>query len=220
MLRPRIANESSAVLEPALPALARPLYSLEAHLAALVDTEDVVPAAQEAEYQAELQRTLIETVEKRDRVGQFILHLKAQIAFAHAEASRLREREAFYQHGLERMQKYITFIIEGLGLDDKNKRRKLEGKLLTLGLHGCDKRTEVTDEAAVPIQYKRVTITLPAATWELLCDSLDLDLRDQVLAEIKSPQIEVDLAKAKSALKDGLEIAGVKLAGGTYVEVK
>ena len=45
---------------------------------------------------------------------------------------------------------------------------------------GCDSRVEVTDAAAVPARYKRVTMTLPAETWELVCDSLDLDLREQV----------------------------------------
>lgn len=47
----------------------------------------------------------------------------------------------------------------------KGKRKKLEGNTITLSLRGCDKRAEVTDEAAVPTKYKRVTVTLPAETW-------------------------------------------------------
>jgi len=30
---------------------------------------------------------------------------------------------------------------------------------------------------------------LPAETWELLCDSLELDLREQVLAEVRAPKV-------------------------------
>ena len=41
-------------------------------------------------------------------------------------------------------------------------RSKLEGATVTLSLHGCDKRAEVTDEEAIPTKYKRATVTLPA----------------------------------------------------------
>ena len=41
-----------------------------------------------------------------------------------------------------------------------------------------------------------VTVTLPAETWELVCDSLDMDLRDQVLGEVgKSPKVEVSIGQ-------------------------
>ena len=209
-------------LVPAPPPLSRPLYDLESHLAALLDTEDVVPEELEQEYALELHATLVATTEKRDRVGQFREHLKAQIAFSHAEASRLRDRETYYQHALDKLDSYITRVIEMLGLDAKDKRKKLEGHTCTIGLHGCDKRAEVIagQEEAVPSKYKRVTVTLPADTWELLCDSLDLDLRDQVLAEVTSPKVEVSLSKVKGDLKAGVSVDGCQLVGGTYVEIK
>ena len=216
----RQSSAETVRMVPALPAAARPLYSLEAHLAALVDTEELVPEDLEREYALELHATLLATVEKRDRVGQFRQHLKAQIEFAHAEKMRLDERETFYTRTLARLDGYITRVIESLGRDAKDKRKRLEGRLLTLGLHGCDQRAEVTDEQAVPTKYKRVTITLPAESWELICDSLDLDLRDQVLGEVKSPKSEVSTSLVKADLKAGLDVPGCQLAGGTYVEVK
>ena len=97
---------------------------------------------------------------------------------------------------------------------DKGKRRKLEGSTVTLSLHGCDKRAEVTDEAAVPTQYKRITVTLSAETWELVCDSLDLDLRDQVLGEVKSAKVEVATNLVKADLKADIAVPGARLAGG------
>jgi hypothetical protein len=199
-----------------LPA-ARTLYDIEAHLAALVDTEELVREELEAEYAVELQATLLATAEKRDRVGQFLAHLESQIALAHAEVKRLKEREDFYVAVYARMEGYVMQVIDGLGLDDKGKRKKLEGNVVTLSLRGCDKRAEVTDEAAVPTKYKRVTITLPAETWELVCDSLDLDLREQVLGEVKSPKIEVSTSLVKADLKADIAVPGAKLAGGTYL---
>ena len=199
-----------------LPA-ARSLYDIEAHLAALVDTEELVPAELEQEYARDLQATLAVTVEKRDRVGQFLAHLEAQIAFAHAEVARLKAREEFYEKVLARMEGYVSRVIESLGLDANGKRRKLEGTTITLSLRGCDKRVEVTDEAAVPTRYKRVTVTMPAETWELVCDSLDLDLREKVLGEVKSPKLEVSTSLVKVDLKADIAVPGAKLAGGTYL---
>jgi hypothetical protein len=203
---------------PPVPALARPLYDLEFHLAALLDTEDLIPAEMEQEYALELHATLVATQEKRDRVAQFRAHLKSQSALAKEEAARVQARQRAYERGLEQLDAYITRVIEMLGMDGK-KRKKLEGKVSTLGLHGCDKRAEVTDEQAVPSKYKRVTITLPADSWELLCDSLDLDLRDQILAVVTSPKVEVSTSLVKADLKAEIAVPGAKLAGGTYVEI-
>jgi hypothetical protein len=214
------ARGDTASLAPEILPAARPLYDIEAHLAALVDTEEMVPDELEAEYAQELQTTLHATIDMRDRVGQFILHLKSQVAFSHAEAGRLEQRERFFAQALARMEAYVTRTIDSLGLDAKGKRKKLDGNVITLSLHGCDKRVEVTDEAAVPTKYKRVTVTLPAETWELVCDSLDLDLRDQVLGEVKSAKVEVSTSLVKSDLKAEITVAGAKLAGGTYVVVK
>ena len=196
------------------------LYDLEVHLAALVDTEEMVPPEQEAEYQTALQRTLTEVVEKRDRVGQFRLHLVSQINLAKAERQRLQEREAIYQRALDKLDAYLTYVVENVGLDAKGKRKKLEGKTLTIGLRGCKRRVELTDEAAVPTKYKRVTVTLTAETWEMMIDSLDLELREQVLGEVANPKIDVDRTLAYSDLAADVAIPGASLSGGTYVEVK
>lgn len=214
---PAALNTEPAAAPP-LPAMARPLYDLELHLAALLDTEDLIPPELEQEYALELHATLLATQEKRDRVAHFREHLKVTAAFSKAEVARLQARQRTYERGLEQLDAYITRVIEMLGMDGK-KRKKLEGKVCTIGLHGCDVRADVTDAQAVPTKYKRVTITLPADSWELLCDSLDLDLRDQVLAAVTSPKVEVSTSLVKTDLKAGVDVPGAKLAGGTYVEV-
>lgn len=213
------ATQRLQPVAPPLPALARPLYDLELHLAALIDTEDVIPPELEQEYALELHSTLVATQEKRDRVAQFRAHLVATAAFAKTEVARVQARQRRYEQGVEKLDEYLTRVIDMLGFDGKGKRKKLEGKACTIGLHGCDKRAEVTDEALVPSKYKRITITLPADSWELVCDSLDLDLRDQVLAAVTSPKIEVSTSLVKADLKADIDVPGAKLAGGTYVQI-
>ena len=78
--------------------------------------------------------------------------------------ARLKAREEFYEKVFARMESHVSRVIESLGPDPKGKRKKLEGTTVTFSLRGCHKRAEVTDEAAVPAKYKRVTVTLPAET--------------------------------------------------------
>jgi hypothetical protein len=197
------------------------LYDIEEHLQCLLDSEETVPPELEAEYDLALREAVIKTVEKRDRVGQFMAYLEAQAAFAEAEIKRLHDRKALFERASARMEGYVTRVIESLGMeagkDGKERYKKLEGNTTTLSLRGCDKRVEVTNEEAVPTKYKRVTVTLPAETWELLCDSIELDLRAQVLGEVKSPKVEVQSSLVKPDLKAGVSVPGAELAGGYYL---
>lgn len=59
-------------------------------------------------------------------------------------------------------------------------------------------------------------VTPPAETWELVGDSLDLDLREQVLGEVKSAKVEVSTSLVKADLKAEIPVPGAKLVGGTY----
>src|SRR5580692_11572997 len=73
---------------------AAPLYVIEDHLAALIETAELVSPEQEQEFRVEFQTALTAAVEKRDRVGQFLAHLAQQIDFAKFEIDRLRQRKA------------------------------------------------------------------------------------------------------------------------------
>lgn len=191
------------------------LYSCEWHLSAMLDTEEMVPAEQEEEFAQELCAVLLGAVEKRDAVGHFMAHLESQIAFAKAEVVRLKQREEIFQRVFDRMEGYVMRVIDGLGFDGRGKRKKLEGQSVTFAIAGCDKRAEIQNEELVPAKYKRVVVSLPLETWELLCDSLDLDLRDQMLAVVKSAKIEVSKTAVKADLKANVEVPGANLAGGT-----
>jgi hypothetical protein len=210
-------GSAAALMVPELPPPARTLYSLEEHLSSLVETADMVPAEQQGEFLEEFRQTLMATIEKRDRVAQFMAHLETQITFADAERKRLAELKAMYEKALAHVKTYVTYVIESLGEDAKGKRKKLEGRTSVLALHGCDKSLEVQDEAAVPTEYKTITFTLnvPAAGWDAFLDGLDFDLRGQILDA--NPKTVTNNALVKSTLKAGTEVPGAQLTGGQYV---
>jgi len=195
---------------------AAPLYLIEDQLAALIETAELVSPEQELEFRAEFQNALTAAVEKRDRVGQFLGHLEQQIDFAKFEIDRLRQRKAVCERTLERLENYVIGTIENLGTDAKGKFRRLEGKTTTFSLRGCPSSVEVTDESAIPSEYKTLLLKLPAVTWEQLLDGLDIEQRAAILGQVKSPEVFVEKRSIKAAIDGGVDVSGAGLATGRH----
>jgi hypothetical protein len=195
---------------------AAPLYVIEDQLAALIETAEMVSPEQEQEFRAEFQTALTAAVEKRDRVGNFLGHLQQQIDFARFEIDRLRQRRALCERALARVESYVIETIEGLGTDSKGKYRQLEGKTTTFSLRGCPPSVEVTNEPAIPSEYKTLTLKVPAVTWEQMLDGLDIEQRLVVLGQVRSPEVTVDKRAIKAAIDGGGEVPGAGLVTGRH----
>ena len=162
---------------------AAPLYVIEDHLAALIETAELVSPEPEQEFRAEFQTALTAAVDKRDRVGQLLAHLEQQIDFAKFEIDRLRQRKATCERALARLEDYVIGTIENLGTDSNGKYRRLEGKTTTFSLRACPPSVEVADESAIPSEYKVLLLKLPAVVWEELLDGLEIEQRAAVLGQ-------------------------------------
>ena len=195
---------------------AAPLYVIEDHLAALIETAELVSPEQEQEFRTEFQTALTAAVEKRDQVGQFMAHLEQQIAFAGFEIDRLRQRKATCERALARLESYVIETIENLGTDRKGKYRRLKGKTTTFSLRVCPPSVEVTDESAIPAEYRTLTLRLPAVTWEQLLDALDIEQRAAVVGRVSSPEVAVDKRAIKAAVDGGADVAGANLVTGRH----
>ena len=207
---------TSLAVVPSPAVTAASLYLIEDQLAALIETAEMVSPEQEQEFRLEFQAALIAAVEKRDRVGQFLAHLEQQIGFAKFEMERLRQRKATCERALARLEGYVIETIENLGTDDKGKYRRLEGKTTTFSLRACPPSVEVTDESAIPANYKTLTLKLPAVTWEQLLDGLEIEQRAAVLGQVKSPEVSVDKRSMKAAMDDGAPVPGAGLVTGRH----
>jgi len=190
------------------------LFQIEEYLAAMVETADLVPQAQEQEFLAEFRLALSTAIEQRDRVGQYMAHLETQAAFAKAEIERLRQRKGVYDRAFERVEQYVLNTIEFLGADPKGARRKLEGKTVTFSARACPPSVEILDEAAVPAEFKTLTIRLPATTWELLLDSLVIEQRAEILRQVKRAECEVSKSVIKAAIDSGASVPGAAISTG------
>jgi hypothetical protein len=206
----------------ALPPASHPLtlYALEETLTILADTEDMVSEEQQREFREEFRLALTAAVDKRDRVGAFLAHLESQAAFAKAEIVRLQERKAWFERAIERMEGYVINVIESLGRDAKGKYPKLEGRTVTFSIKDCPPSVEVQDEAAVPSDYKAITITMPALKWEEVLDSLDLEQRASVLDSVEKPKVAVSKTAIKKAIDGGGRVPGADLIVGKKTLVR
>jgi hypothetical protein len=106
-----------------------------------------------------------------------------------------------YAKAVERLETYVARVIAALGKDAKGKYRKLDGATVTFSLRACPSTVELTDEMAVPSRHKTISLSMPAETWETLLDSLDLELRAQVLDQIKRPDVTVSRTSVKAEIE-------------------
>ncbi len=216
-----VPTSGAAVFAPPVPvgAVAPPshpltLYALEEQLTILADTAELVPPEQEQEFLEEFRAALTAAVDKRDRVGQFLSHLEHQAAFAKAEITRLQERKVWFERAIERMEGYLISVIESFGRDTKGKYQKLEGRTVTFGIKDCPPSVEIQDEAAVPSDYKAVSITMPALQWEALLDSLNLEQRASLLDSVERPRVAVSKTAIRKAIDGGGQVPGADLIVG------
>jgi hypothetical protein len=190
------------------------LYHLEDDLAALVESGEAgITPELEQQYRAELGAALERTVEKRDRVGQFIRYLEDQAQFAGGEAKRLTERKRLFERAAERMRNYVKWTIEQLGQDERGAWRKLEGRCVTFSLRKLPDILQVDDEAAVPPEYKTLVIEVPADAWERHIETCgDRSILDAVIRT----EVKLDRRGLLAALKEGAELPGADIRLGDY----
>jgi hypothetical protein len=73
---------------------------------------------------------------------------------------------------------------------------------------------EVTDESAVPAEYKTLTLKLPAVVWQQILDWLDTGQREALFAHIKCRDTLIDRRSIKAAINAGTNVPGADLAIG------
>jgi hypothetical protein len=179
------------------------LFQIEDGLQSLLDSAELVEPEQEAEFMADLERSLKTAVNKRDKVSQFLAHCEAQPALADAEIKRLQARKKFFEAVVERVGFSVIRTIRNLGADEKGRYKTLEGSTSSLGVRRCPPTVAITDEAAVPASFKSITFTLPAELSEEMFDALDLELRGRVLDAARRSDVTV----SKTLLKEAIEAA-------------
>ena len=188
------------------PTRALALYEAEHELLALMDAEEQeLGPEQEEEIQAALSEMLQYAVEKRESFGLFLMFLQRQVELARQEITRLRGRIERMENLDQRLRKYGVNAIRSLGTDHKGKFRKLVGHTITLFVRALPASVLITDEQAVPSEFKRLTIQLPATLYERLATVAP------VLVEQRIVDVHIDKELIRRAIEQGREVPGADL---------
>jgi Siphovirus Gp157 len=170
----------SAALAPVIP-IRGTLYEIAAHLDALYDTEALAATAEEqAAIQVDIARWIEAEIRKVDSVAGYMRYCVQQQRNADQEIARLQNRKAAFASREERTKECVIVAMELLKL------KRLEGRTNTTTLQPCPISVNITDESAVPIDYKSITVTMPATTWEWVQTGLPEEIRPSKTAISKS----------------------------------
>lgn len=162
------------------------LAEITDHLQALFDTMEMIDSPElKKEAEADIERYLEAEVRKVDGINGYLSTCDNQQGFAKAEIERLRTRMSLWENREERVRRYVQDVMERLGL------KKLEGRTATFSLRAVPASVLILDEAEVPEEFKRTTVT-----------------------------VSVDKKAIKKAIDEGRDVPGADLSMGKQTLVR
>lgn len=162
------------------------LFEIQDHIQALFDTLEMIDSPElKAEAEADIARYLEAETRKVDGIAGYLAQCETQQNAAKAEIERLRARCSAWEAREDRVRKYVQDVMERFG--DK----KLEGRTATFLLRAVPASVVITDEAAIPEEFKRTTVT-----------------------------VSVDKMAIKKAINAGADVAGADLSMGKQTLVR
>ncbi len=202
-------NDAGACVAVADPLAARDiasgltLFQIEESIALLAEAaeeEGMTPDIEQA-----LTTYLQGALEKRDRVAEFIQYCEGMADLAKAEVKRLQGRQKHFEGTADRVSSMVLRVLDYLGA------KKLEGRTHTLSKRKCPPSVRIDDEARVPSQFKRITVTLRLEEWNHLLAAAGDTLRQTVETAIVKREEAIDLKAVKEALNLERDVAGADL---------
>ena len=189
-----------------VPAPGMSLYALSEELMCLLDTAPMVEGG--TIEREDLDRAIARFQEalprKVDDVGRMFAHLEHLISFAKQEIDRIQARKKAFEAAIERLESYCVAVLEKLP-EPKKGARKLEGEHFTLSIRPSEAAI-ITNEEAVPAEYKTTVLELPANIWQMM-----IERYPQMAEIVEKKSIRIRLCDVKKALKSGASIAGADL---------
>jgi Siphovirus Gp157 len=153
------------------------LFEITERLTELLDTIDMCEDADvRAECEQEIAEVLSRQLLKVDNMAEFSDHLEFQIALRKKQVQLLEKANRRAAGILDRIDNAVLRVLDATG------RKSLDGSLYSFSLRKLPPSVEVTNQAVVPPQYIRTTVSE-----------------------------SVDKAIAKIDLKNGITVPGLRL---------
>lgn len=194
---------AAGALEPAVTMPSEP-HTMAEILEDLIAFEDTLAMAETEDIASEISMAIAERqqrlIAKVDRFAAVMRRMEHEAAWEKAEAARHTGRMKRYQSAYERMEGYAVATMQNQNV------RKLDGQGAALKLRAGTGSVLITDEQAVPSEYKTVTVTMPLDVW----NSLMVASGVTGLVSAKAT-ISVQKEPVKKAIKAGEEVPGADI---------
>lgn len=159
--KPLLVSESDIV-----PSDQQERQTLAVILDDLVAYQDTLEMTQTDEDRAAIREAIerhqAQLIAKVDRYAGMMRRLEFEAQWERAESERHAKRRKRYEAVLQRMEEYAVAAMQVQNV------RKLEGQGSALKLRQSPGAVVITEEDAVPMRYKSVTVTMPLDVWENL----------------------------------------------------
>ena len=192
------------------------LFEIDAELDSLLD-EIEEQTAQDGEPARELVARFQEFCsahgEKVDRIGRFLCKMEAREQFCRSEAARLSDRARAAVGKVERTRSMVLYYLMSRDL------KAIEGREFTLRAQkNSQDSVRITDEAALPLAYRKIDARIGGVLWETLLANLPDELGKMLEGTVEESRPDTDTIKA--AIQREEQVPGAERRRGWHLRIK
>lgn len=116
--------------------------------------------------------------------------MEAREQSCRSEASRLSDRARAAANKIERTKNMVLYYLLSRDL------KKIEGQQFTLrAQRNSQDSVRITDEAALPLSYRRIEVRVPGAVWETVLSRLPDELSRSLESSVEETRPDNDAIK-------------------------
>ena len=150
--------------------------------------------------------------EKVDRIGRFVRMMEAREQYCRNEATRLTDRARAAAGKIDRTKNMVLYYLLSRDL------KKIEGHQFTLrSQKNSQDSVRITDEAALPMCYRRIEAKIPGVIWETMLSLLPDEFAKTLESSIQ--EIRPDNEAIKIAVAQNELVPGTEVRRGTHLRV-
>ncbi len=150
--------------------------------------------------------------EKVDRIGRFVRMMEARELFCRSEAARLGDRARAAANKIERTKNMALYYLLSRDL------KKIEGQEFTLRAQkNSQDSVRITDEAALPMCYRRIEARIAGTIWESMLSALPHELARIVESSVQDTR--PDNEAIKEAVSRSEVVPGAEVRRGLHLRV-
>ena len=192
------------------------LFEIDAELDGLFDEieEQTAQGGNPAEeLAARFQQFCAAHGEKVDRIGRFLRRMEAREQFCRSEAARLSDRARAAAGKVERTKNMVLYYLMSRDL------KAIEGREFTLRAQkNGQESVKFTDEAAVPMAFRRIDVRIGGVLWETVLANLPDELGKMLECAVE--ESKPDSERIKAAIQREEEVPGAELRLGWHLRIK